>query len=156
MRLLHFKTYVKSFPGFILSHPLHYDQLLHGHLLNTDDNIIYQQRPSFIPPFGNKIRRLIEKCPLSNIEVSPCPQHLYPPMKTLNIISLHPFKTFEKNSLARLFGARCLSRKTVCVQQKVVAFEQLFSAHRAHFNKYIKKYIRSSSIRRVIKRRGPD
>ena len=45
----------------ILSHPLH------THLLSTENDTLYRNKPSFIPSFGLRLRNIIQGTPLSSI-----------------------------------------------------------------------------------------
>ena len=103
----------------ILSHPEH---PFKPYLLNTDDDILFQNRPSCTPHLGLRIRNLIFNTSLSNITVRCQSQHNVPPWEMIKISRIHPFKDFNKNNTTPII------------------FQQLFIAHRSEYNNYTAIY----------------
>lgn len=103
----------------ILSHPNH---PLHFHLLNQNSDRLFANRPSIIPPFGMRMRSIINNSPVNNNSVHTNPPFLIPPWCAVNVPIINPFRNYNRNGTSD------------------VIFHQLFCAHREEFANYLDIY----------------
>ena len=100
----------------ILSHPHH---PLHAHLLSTEYDTLYRNKPSFIPSFGLRMRNIIQDTPFSSISVRSQTYFILHPWTFKRITCLHIFNNFNKSNAP------------------LTILQSFFAAHRQNYCKYI-------------------
>jgi ribonuclease HI len=96
----------------------HANHPLHNHHFTTYLTRLYHNRPSCIPPFKERMKRILSDLNIDNINILVANSY-FTPWKTSKFTFLNPFHDFDKSSTAPTI------------------YQQLFYNHRQNFSSYI-------------------
>ena len=113
----------------ILSHPHH---PLHTHLLSTEHDTFYRNKPSFIPSFGLRLRNIVQGTSLSSIKARSQTYFIPHPWSFKRISCLHIFNGFNKSNAP------------------LNVLQSIFAAHRQNYSSYIDIYTDGSKAGNLV------